>query len=60
MGATSESIKKAVKKYNAKNVKKYLLQLNINTDEDVIRRLESVSNKNGYLKALIREDIQKS
>lgn len=47
----------AVKKHKKKAGKQYLLQLNKNTDVDIIRKMESVPNKTGYLKMLIRQDI---
>lgn len=33
------------------------LKLNRNTDADILARLESVENKQGYVKSLIRADI---
>ena len=48
---------KAVKKHKKKAGKQYLLQLNKNTDVDIIKKMESVPNKTGYLKTLIRQDI---
>lgn len=49
----------SVKKYKRKAEKKYLLQVNLKTDIDIINKMESVPNKNGYLKKLIRNDIKK-
>lgn len=49
----------AVKKYKRKTEKQYLLQVNLKTDVDIITKMESVPNKNGYLKKLIRNDIGK-
>ena len=40
-----------------RNGKQYLLQLRKSTDSDIIEKLESKENKNGYLKTLIRNDI---
>lgn len=54
----SESKKRANAKSDAKNTKQYKLKLTIATDADIIAKLESVDNKNGYLKELIRKDIQ--
>jgi hypothetical protein len=34
--------------------------MNINTEMDIIERLEEVGNKNGYIKQLIREDIERN
>ncbi len=44
-------------KYNAKNVKQIKLNLNLKTDADIIAALEAVPNKQGYIKDLIRKDI---
>jgi hypothetical protein len=49
----------AVKKYNNENTKQYQLRLNFKTDADLIEKMESVPNKLGYLKQLIRDDIAK-
>lgn len=49
----------AQKKYNAENLKRLNVQFNINTDEDIIAKLDSVDNKAAYIKQLIRNDILK-
>lgn len=49
----------AAVKYNSKNVKQIKLNLNLKTDDDIIKALEAVSNKQGYIKELIRKDISK-
>lgn len=41
-----------------RNGKQYLLQLRKSTDSDIIEKLESQENKNGYLKRLVRADIE--
>lgn len=43
-----------------RNGKQYLLQLRKSTDSDIIEKLESQENKNGYLKTLIRNDLSGS
>lgn len=48
----------SVKKYKRKAEKQYLLQVNLKTDMDIINKMESVPNKNGYIKKLIRDDIE--
>lgn len=50
---------KASVKYNAKNVKQIKINLNRKTDADVIEALEASGNMQGYIKDLIRKDIQK-
>ena len=54
----TEAQKKAVKKYNAVNVKMVSLKLNIKTDKDILEHINNVGNKQGYLKKLIRADIK--
>ena len=47
-------------KYNAKNTKAVKLSLNLKTDADIIDYLESLNNKQGYIKGLIRADMKKT
>lgn len=56
---TSEAQKRAVTKYDAANTVQFKMKLNRGTDADIIERLESVENKQGYIKNLIRMDIEK-
>lgn len=55
----SKSLIKAIRKYDDANTKKVSLKLNLNTDKDVLQRLDSVPNKQGYIKELIRADMSK-
>jgi len=48
----------AAVKYNSKNVKQIKLNLNLKTDADIIKALEAVPNKQGYIKDLIRKDMK--
>ena len=48
---------KASAKYDAVNTRQIKMKLNIKTDADILKKLDSVSNKQGYIKALIRRDI---
>jgi len=52
----SEAQKRAAAKYDAANTKQFTLKLNLTTDADIIRRLEEIGNKQGYIKSLIRTD----
>lgn len=56
----SEAQKRASAKYDANNTTSVYIKLNINTELDIIEKLESVENKSGYIKQLIRNDIEKS
>ena len=47
-------------KYKKNNTKQIALRLNYNTDADILAKLESVENTQGYIKRLIREDIKRN
>ena len=49
----------AVKKYERKNVTQIKFSFNNVTDKDIIEHIKSQKNKQGYIKQLIREDMQK-
>ena len=46
--------------WDRENTKQYKLKLNKNTDADLITWLDSIENKQSYLKDLIRADIEKN
>lgn len=54
----SEAKKRANMKSDKKNAKYITLKLNKNTDKDILEYLDTLDNKNGYLKNLIRQDIK--
>jgi hypothetical protein len=54
-----DSKTKAVLKYKKKSIKQMKLDLNRKTDSDIIIFLDQCENKQGYIKALIREDMRK-
>lgn len=58
--ATSEAMLRAIKKYDEANTTQFKMKLNKKTDADVIEKLASVSSKQGYIKALIRADMEKN
>lgn len=45
--------------YDATHCKQIILKLYDTTDADVIAALQTSGNKQGYIKRLIREDIQR-
>ena len=47
-------------KYDKANTRQIKLKLNIGTDNDILEKLDKVPNKQGYIKALIRQDIAAS
>jgi len=50
---------RAHQKYNAKATKQVPLRFNLKTDADILERLYSTDNIQGYIKKLIREDMRK-
>lgn len=55
--ATKAQIK-ASNKYDKENTKSVLLKLNKKTDADIIEMLDAAPSKMGYIKSLIRQDIE--
>ena len=54
---TTDAQKAATAKYDKENTKSVYLKLNKTTDADILKKLEEVGNKQGYIKELIRKDI---
>ena len=54
----SEAKRRANAKYDAAHTKQVSMKLNVNTDADIIERLESVPAVQTYIKDLIRRDIK--
>lgn len=60
---TTEAQKRAQKNYDRNNRDKFkvlTLKLNKESDSDVLEKLASVENMQGYIKSLIRQDITKA
>ena len=55
--ALTPAKRKAIKKYDQNNTKRISLKLNLKTDADILEKLKSAGNVQGYIKALIREDM---
>lgn len=55
----TEAEKRARAKYDAANTVQFKMKLNKKTDADILAKLEQSGNKQGYIKALIRADINK-
>lgn len=47
-------------KYDKANTKVYTLKVVKSTEADIMNKLDNVPNKAGYIKSLIRKDIQES
>lgn len=46
-------------RYDAKTAVRVQLKLNNVTDTDILKKLDAIGNKQGYIKRLIRADIAK-
>lgn len=55
--ATSKAVKKAVRKYDDENTVQVNIKLNKKTDSDILEILEAVTNKQGFIKELIRTNM---
>lgn len=51
--------KAAQERYDKANTRQIKLKLNLKTDADILEKLDSVGNKQGYIKELIRKDLKK-
>ena len=60
MPGSSEAQKRASAKYDAANTVQFKIKLNKNNDGDMIDYLKGLDNRQGHLKALIREDMEKN
>lgn len=45
-------------KYDRENTKRVFIKLNKNTDKDILDYLDGITNKQGYIKSLIRKDMK--
>lgn len=54
----SAAQKRASAKYDAENTTRLYIKLNKSTDADILQRLEQETNKQGWIKELIRKEIK--
>lgn len=57
---TTEANKRASKKYDQKYTKMISVKLNKRTDADIFQHINTVDNKQSYIKDLIRRDIKET
>ena len=57
--AVSDAQRKANAKYEREKTRSIKIKLTKSTDADILRKLDDVGNKQGYIKALIRADLKK-
>lgn len=56
----TEAQLKAGRKYDREHTRQIHLKLNRRTDGDVLEKLDSVQSKQGYIKSLIRADLERA
>jgi hypothetical protein len=54
-----ERVLNYIKEYDKQNCRQLCLKLNKRTDADILAVLDQLENKQGYIKALIRADIER-
>ena len=54
----SEAGLRAQYKYDKSNTQQVMLKLNRNTDADILMKLDSMENRQGYIKELVRKDMR--
>ena len=54
----TDAQKRATAKYDKSHTKGVYIKLNKTTDADILKRLQEVGNVQGYIKELIRKDIE--
>lgn len=55
----NESDRAASARYHANHIKRLPINLNDRTDQDIMEHLRTITNVQGYLKELIRHDMNK-
>lgn len=56
----TEAQKRAVAKYDKEHTTFVIMKLNLKTDADILKRLSEVDSKQGYIKRLIRQDMERT
>lgn len=59
MAKTTKSQLEYIAKYDKQNTKMMSFKINMNTDADIYEKLMSLDNRQGYIKELIRADLQR-
>lgn len=54
----TEQQKRAQIKYDKANTRQITFKFNLKTDADILERLDAVDNRQGYIKELIRNDME--
>lgn len=56
----AQSQRRAASRYQKENIQQMTVKLNVRTDMDIIRFLWTVPNKQGLIKRLLREEIERA
>lgn len=56
--AVSEAMKRGIAKYDKANTRQITFKFNLKTDADILKKLDEVKNRQGYIKELIRKDMR--
>lgn len=56
---TKPALRRAVSKYDKNNTKQFCLKLNKNNDKEIIDYLDTLENKQGFIKDLILNEINR-
>ena len=56
---TTDAQMRATMKYEKANIRRVVLKLNKNTDQDIIEFLDGLKSVNGEIKWILREHIEK-
>ena len=56
---TTDAQMRATMKYEKANIRRVVLKLNKNTDQDIIAFLDDQKSVNGEIKRMIREEMKK-
>ncbi len=56
----SDAHLRAQRKYDDTNTRQIKFKFNLKYDADILEKLDSVDNRQGYVKKLIREDIERT
>ena len=54
----TDAKREAIKRYDAKNTKQIHLKLNLNTDAELLEWLAKQDSIQGYIKSLIKKDME--
>lgn len=56
---TTDAQMRATMKYEKANIRRYVLKVNKNTEQDIIEFLDGLKSFNGEIKRMIREEMKK-